>query len=366
MEATRGIVFGTDAIQYSDVGLNHSGPDWLLNLGGFALDERNAIGFRAPSAQAIRQYLTYWDKLVWTVSRTDDLAWNNPEIIKNWRGIPSPFDVENYRWTINDGKVLEQDGILKRYPVDLLVKGPSLATYPDDLHISTPESFKFWGCPNEVIAPLAWLGSGNDRLIDWSVGRSGFQGRVIPNVRTAEDIYSGLRNDTSFESPLDILLTLSGILPAPGENVPIEKILSFREERRPELLAFRAAMTKWGSNVIQGQFTATELAQARETIESALVELHKVFDESRMSKIVGSARVYLSLSDTNAVKVLWPVLGAVTAGSFHLPTVGGALAGLALNAGLTFAQRRRQSPLVGMPSTVTDYAYVYYAAKEFT
>jgi len=163
MEATRGIVFGTDAIRYSGVRVNHHGPDRLLNLGAFAIGPRDAIGFRAPSPLAIRQYLLYWDRLVWTTSYTDDLAWNNPETILNWRGNPSPFDVENYRWTMHDGKLLEAEGILRRHPAEDLVDGTALVTYPEDIHASTPESFKFWMCPNEVVAPLAWLNSGKDR-----------------------------------------------------------------------------------------------------------------------------------------------------------------------------------------------------------
>jgi Family of unknown function (DUF6236) len=379
MEATRGIVFGTNVVRHHAI-VNMHGPDWMLAIGGRNIGPGpyDAIGFHKPSTLLIRQYLTYWDKLAWTMSPEDYHDWRNLGR-RDWT--VNQYDrnsINNYYWMSSEGELLIDEGILTCVQASKLAD-PYVVLY------DTPVTLGGWTgsvLPPDVVAPLVWPSHKLSGLMDWSIGQGGFEGKPLVDIKFLADLvvlndpkllanlrinHGNASGDLPSKSPLDILVTMLDVLPAPAMNVPIEKILAFRQERRAEILAFREAVTELTFTLTQAEKTQAAVARVRENIESALVDLHRVFNESKMSKIVCSVKTYLSLEDPALVtKVIWPALGAITAGSFHLPVAAGALAGISLNAGLTFAQRRNQNPLNNLPKSVSDYAYIYYVKEELT
>ncbi len=153
-------------------------------------------------------------------------------------------------------------------------------------------------------------------------------------------------------------LELGNCLPIPI-NCSIEDILKLKEQRRPELLAFRDAINALANNIDNEDYSKDTLVRASEKIERSMLIIHRVMDESRIEKTLTSMKSYLNVTDSSALNVLFPLLGVISASEINIPpSLGGAI-GLGVNAALNFAIKR-QSKIESLESSTQDYAYLYY------
>jgi hypothetical protein len=155
-----------------------------------------------------------------------------------------------------EGNLLINEGILACVQASKLAR-PHLLLY-DDIPVALGE-WKGTVLPSDVVAPLVWPSHKLSGLMDWSIGQGGFEGSPLVDIKSLTDLvilndpellanlrinHENASGDLPPKSPLDILVTMMDALPAPAMNVPIEKILAFRLERRAEILAFREAVTE--------------------------------------------------------------------------------------------------------------------------
>ncbi|MFI0371242.1 DUF6236 family protein [Actinomadura sp. 1N219] len=223
-----------------------------------------------------------------------------------------------------------------------------------------------WECSPAVLAPYnyARLENGKGGL-SWTVGHSvtptSYSGQVFLDFEPL--LPSPSQSNAADSKHIEIVARLYRTLPAPASSVPIEKILEFREQRRPELLALRAAMDELGRSVTEAQNTVEALGRAKENLEQELIALHRVFNQAKIRKLASSAQIYLSLDDLAATKAIWPAIGTITAGTMHMPAAIGTLSGLAFNASLTFIKRRNEGVLQRIPKPTRDYAYAYFSGQ---
>lgn len=83
---------------------------------------------------------------------------------------------------------------------------------------------------------------------------------------------------------------------------------------------------------------------------------------ARIRNAAATLKVYLSLDDMAANKLLYPILGSVVAGGEQVSPAWGALAGLGANAAITFMSRRGVRPDC-VPDHLKAFAYLYYVAQ---
>ena len=156
-------------------------------------------------------------------------------------------------------------------------------------------------------------------------------------------------------------VALINALPVPGPDVKEEKILELKSNRRPELLAFRAALDDLFHAIEQADDKNLELVRAKEKLELSLHDLQRVFDEGKIRRIAGTVKAYLSLGDLTALNILMPAVGAAISGGVGHSPAWGALGGLAANAALTFATDFKKPSV--LPPELKDFAYLYHVQK---
>lgn len=151
-----------------------------------------------------------------------------------------------------------------------------------------------------------------------------------------------------------IEVALVGALPDPDPDTPIERILKFRRQRQPELLALHAAMDKLARTVSDSPDAHEGLVRAKEEIDRALLDLHRCLDESAIQKILTTLRVYLDLRAG--------VPAAIIAASQGVPPELGLLCGYGVNALLHLMRKDLPRPSL-LPAAAKDFAYVYDVQK---
>jgi hypothetical protein len=122
-----------------------------------------------------------------------------------------------------------------------------------------------------------------------------------------------------------IEVTLSKALPCPGPLVSFDDILKFKEQRKDELQEFRFMMDDLYTSISSSPDIPHSMNSAKERIESALLNLNKVADESWNDKFSSTLKVNLSLKDIadGAIR------GATLAPFLSLPVLPLALIGAA-------------------------------------
>jgi hypothetical protein len=156
-------------------------------------------------------------------------------------------------------------------------------------------------------------------------------------------------------------ISLANALPAPAPGTSPEQILKLRVRRRPELLAFRAALDDLYLAIEKSDQKELALIRAKEKIEASLLALERVLDESKLRRVATTVKAYLSLKEIDATSVLMPAAGAMVSGGTGSSPAWGALAGLGANAALKFASEFRKPR--DLPVELRDYAYLYYVSS---
>lgn len=155
-----------------------------------------------------------------------------------------------------------------------------------------------------------------------------------------------------------IEVELYNSLPVPSEQVTIPEILEFKDRRRDELLAFRIAMDNIYLGVVQSNDIPRSKIVAIQTLESALVDLNRVADESWTSKLLSSLRVEVNVPNlvSNAI------LGSLAASQFGFSPAAGAAVGAA-TAALKFDMGVSRG-YQGLTPEQRDFAYIFQIGRE--
>ncbi|MCA9905585.1 MAG: hypothetical protein KC547_17140 [Anaerolineae bacterium] len=155
-----------------------------------------------------------------------------------------------------------------------------------------------------------------------------------------------------------IELELLKALPVPSSSVPMQSVLEFKRKRQAELLQFRHA---WDGLILEAT-RSTELVRATEyskdTIERALIDLHRVMDESRLKKILRDIKVDVDVLHVAAAVVAGAEVAQRVGLDAFIGAIGGAAAAISIKLNLTSRKPKE------IPSELKDYAYLYHVEKE--
>ena len=155
-------------------------------------------------------------------------------------------------------------------------------------------------------------------------------------------------------------------LPIPYENVPLPKILKFREKRRNELLQFRTVLDEFFKKLQQ----ATDLGNLRNTvttfrenIERENHTLDRLLREEKIQRLLGSIKAMINIQvPTLLTKSL--ELAAKASGKITHVSIGWMAAGLAVSGLINVSYRWiRTSHRMAAELRDAPYAYLYYAKK---
>jgi len=181
----------------------------------------------------------------------------------------------------------------------------------------------------------------------WSTGQTGhnFEMPPIQGVSRERQLYE---------------LNFQNIVPFPTPDTPIEKILTFKEKRRAELTAFQLALSKLNAKIETSQGDPRVIQDCKDEIATALTDLHRTLDESRIQKVSGVVKTLLDVKPLNAA----PVIAGLVA---HLADVDisiGALAGYAVSGAISLLSKR-ENKITTLDGRIKDFAYLYYVDKQF-
>lgn len=153
-------------------------------------------------------------------------------------------------------------------------------------------------------------------------------------------------------------LKMSKVLPVPREDISLKAILSFKENRRDELLEFRKLILDV-QNKIQASETIAEiqshLASFSENIESGVSNIRHLAEEDKVSTVLGSVESVFSMSLPDVV--------SLAAGAAIDPTVAaiGMVGSGTIKVSKYLIDKRNERR---RKLTKDGYAYIYYLQEE--
>ena len=205
--------------------------------------------------------------------------------------------------------------------------------------------------PHTLMQVLALIENNKKRGQQWTIGQSN------PNLELPSDV-----------APLTrvIEVELYQSIPVPLADVPVEKILDFKERRRDELLRFRAVMDDLYLDVVRTQDIPRAKSRAIRKVQQAIRGLNKVTNESRLKTILSSVKIELNLSNIVRTALVTGVGQTALAAAYHwspaisIPvSLGLGLAG----SGITVRISEIPKPNT-LPPHLVDYAYLFHVNRE--
>ena len=263
------------------------------------------------SDELLRKYLMYWDEIHYVDS-----------------SFFSPLDLNQPEY-----KLLAEEGIFKSIIIDFKHNGNL-----DPFTIAASKELAQIEYYNQI-------NTSNNKML-FSIAQSG-------NILSLMN-QNPIKVDT-------LELSIADFLPIPT-NCSIEEILTFKEKRKDELLAFRVRLNEFTKSINKENFTKEELVHLEEKIILSLSDIHRVMDESGFQKVLQTMKTYFNISDSNIVNAVLPALGEIAGQNLQIPNGAGVLSGLALNSFIKLGMKK-QSKLAGLPKETQDFAYLYYAEK---
>lgn len=132
---------------------------------------------------------------------------------------------------------------------------------------------------------------------------------------------------------------LNNVLPSPMENVPFEKIIDFRTQRRDELLEFRTKILAFESTI--GSANSIEeikrsMIQFSEEIELGVNNLEKSFKDAKIATCAKTLKSLVSIKSPTLLSTMAVYAGQVTQIA-NIP-VGLTIAGLGIMGGIELFQ----------------------------
>lgn len=156
-----------------------------------------------------------------------------------------------------------------------------------------------------------------------------------------------------------IEIELYKTLPSPGNEVSFDDILTFKEKRRAELVAFRSLMDELYLQIIGSADIPRAKTMTMKKLENAIKDLHAAANESWTSKLISGFKVELNIPNL-AVHAL---AGAALASSFGVsPKLGAAIGAIRAAIKFEFTSAPKSK---GLPDNLKDYAYLNYIEREF-
>lgn len=313
----------------------------------YSIEGRNVHLTTEVPSQDLRRYLLYWDRLAYA--------------FPNGFGKPNLEALPDLQFLIDAGLLSLRDVTLAASDVDLppTVLLPNLAGHPgplfDDVDPTegNPSGVRALGMPIETWRDLNYWApfqAAKDLQITdgapWSVAQTG----------------SNFSLPTSKEPRRALLeASLGAALPVPDEDTPLQDILEFKEKRAPEILRLRRALDQLRDEALRSEDLYRGIARSRDEISLALFDIYRTLDEGGIRTFFSTLRLYLDVSDN---KLTTAALGAIGAQGLGFPPELGALAGMALNASLTFATRT-VAPPPPLAQQLSDFRYLYDVAKQW-
>ena len=261
----------------------------------------------------IRQMIFYWDEIGSIVPSdlTDDIN-DSQEIRQLWdAGIFQPYNPESY---VQRGDQLSEEFIHIQQLIsyqDIAKNQWSRRPHPFQIYSEKiPTKLQEYFIENQI----AKVVNGNWFSMDRRIGllymsllakyladqENNPERVVIPG--TDYGLYADLvlknKDETQDYLP-GMSFTLNNILPVPRDDVPLEKILKFKEDRRDELLNFRQVIYKFQdtlkNEVSESADLKDYLARFSEEITIGVNEIDKLSQSDKLSITLGAVRNIMAI-----------------------------------------------------------------------
>lgn len=157
----------------------------------------------------------------------------------------------------------------------------------------------------------------------------------------------------------NIQMNLHECLPVPNKDVSLDDILNFKERRSDEFLAFHGMMDELYLEVGDSSDPLRAELKNIEKLQRSITELHQIMDESKMKRLLGSVKIEVDVKG-----MIENTIGYAMAGkTLGFSAIGSGALGLASS----FIKVDSELSLKpkAIPDELRDYAYLYYAEKEF-
>ncbi|GIH10963.1 hypothetical protein Rhe02_90300 [Rhizocola hellebori] len=305
----------------------------ILTCGAMQVTARGGFTFSGRN-DSLRAIALYWDKAIW--------AYGNGFGYMDESGAGE----EGNRMTVGfpeEARDLERSGFLTRMRRDMYHPAwdPGGA-FGEGLVMGIPVN-EFAELAAERLRTLAIEMNRSNDTEQWSVGHSISTSNTTPDP----DDPAGAREHLS--------LRLTMALPVPADEVPIERILEFRQRREDSLAALRRGIRNLTSS------PDVDLHDLLDDVRLRLQEIDRLLSETFVQRWAHRTRVVLGIEDAGNSAIVG-ALGEIIGQSLHLPTGVGALAGLGVNSVLHLAQKR-VAPQFLLPERVSDFFYLYEAQR---
>lgn len=249
-------------------------------------------------SQRIRRYAVYWDRIDYpTCTRYGHIRPDPPEIA-----------------------VLKQEGLLTESEVNIRAQGYKNAHGKILYGAFLQNEAKEPGCWSMAQEGISWF----------------FDGTDAQRTRLVE-------------------VELCRALLEPSTDVPMEKILRFKEDRASELFAFRAAMDEMYKRIVDSKDIPRTKQAELDRAERAIRDINTAMSESLVTRVMKSVKVELGLGQVTSALV-----GEVLGGSFGVPILGGAIGFAAAAVKFQLSLTKRMGVL---PESARDFLYVYDAQQ---
>lgn len=152
-------------------------------------------------------------------------------------------------------------------------------------------------------------------------------------------------------------------LPVPTVDVPLEKVLEFKQRRQDELSQLRYTLDALYLQIINSGDIDRATSHAIDTVERALVDLHRAMEQPLIKRFAASFSAKLDVTDIVSHMVTGAIAGGALGSSINLPALGAVL-GAAILPAIKIAFDPKALKPRGIPSELKDYAYLYHVEKE--
>jgi hypothetical protein len=145
-------------------------------------------------------------------------------------------------------------------------------------------------------------------------------------------------------------------LPVPDEDVPIEKVLRFKEKRFAELAGFRIAMDGIYNDILKSDNLSLAYAAAKDKVTKYIYDVDRVMGEEKWARRLSTLESFINLPATASTAVL---VGMLTESAEI-----GALAGIGAGTLLSMGRRTVQSRYARSGYDAQPFAYVHRVKNE--
>ena len=153
---------------------------------------------------------------------------------------------------------------------------------------------------------------------------SGLEGRDPGRWSLARGEASLTFQEKDRQSDRGLIVDLFAAIPVPDKAVPLTDILEFKEKRRAELVALRHHLDEIYQSIVNSADKPHAKAAALQAMDSALVDLLKVSQESGLKMKLSGLEAKIDVLDLKS-----GVMAAVGALGYGLPLTAAAIAGIA-------------------------------------